>query len=401
MTLALPYIVIHKGREKSLARKHPWLFASAVAKVSSEPIPPGSTVAVRSAEGICLGYGAYNAKSQIRVRMWTFSAEEMVDADFVRNRVKRAVSLRSTLPSSRSGNSQRLIFSESDGLPGVILDRFGSHLVLQLTTAGAFHWRDVIIQAVIAETGCASLEERSDSDTNHLEGLDDWKGLRFGSLPTDGTEVQEHGLLFKVRSENSQKTGFYLDQRDNRLLTRSIASGKRVLDCFCFTGGFAVNALKGGATHVTLVDSSADALAAASENMAANGFMEDQVTSYCGNAFELLRRERDASRQYDLVILDPPKFAPTTSQVEKAARAYKDINMQGIKCLAPGGLLMTYSCSGGVSLPLFQKIVADAALDAGKELQIIRYLHQAEDHPIHLAFPESEYLKGLLCQAID
>lgn len=398
---SVPQVFLHKGREKSLLRRHPWLFASAVAKVAPADIPAGSTVAVFTHDEVHIGFGAYNPVSQIRVRMWTFTAEEVIDADFIRRRVRRALETRKALPSYHSGNSQRLIFSESDGLPGVVLDRFGDHLVLQLSTAGAFFWREVLIAAIIAETGCQSLEERSDTDTNRLEGLSDIKGMVHGAIPPDGYEIQEHGLRFKIHSMLDQKTGFYLDQRENRLIARTISEGKRVLDCFSFTGGFAVNALKGGARNVTLVDSSADALEAARENISVNGFSLDRVTTICGNAFEILRKERDANKQYDLVILDPPKLAPTISHVEKAARAYKDINLQGIKCLAPGGLLMTFSCSGGVPLPLFQKIVADAALDAGRELQVIRYLHQADDHPVLLSYPESEYLKGLLCRVVN
>ncbi len=280
----------------------------------------------------------------------------------------------------------------------MIADKFGDTIVLQLSTTGAYHWRETIIEEIVDLTKCKCLFEKSDSDINQLEGLDDVVQIQYGSLEATQIIIQENGLNYSFAIEGSQKTGFYLDQRNNRKELREYSQSKRVLDCFCFSGGFTLNALKGGASTVIAVDSSDAALRLAADNLKLNKFEEAKVELVNDNAFEYLRKLRDRGEQFDLIVLDPPKFAPTTSQVDRAARAYKDINLLAFKLLSPNGVLFTFSCSGGVGLPLFQKIVADAALDAGKTVQIIKFLHQAEDHPISSAFPEGEYLKGLVCK---
>jgi 23S rRNA (cytosine1962-C5)-methyltransferase len=293
----------------------------------------------------------------------------------------------------------RLIYAESDGLPGLIVDRYADTLVFQSLTAGSEYWKDTLADILLELTGLKNIYERSDADVRELEGLT----LRVGPLRGPITHspstitIREHNLLFKVNIVAGHKTGFYLDQRENRLRVRELAEGRDVLDCFCYTGGFSINALAGGAKSVLSVDASADALALCHENVVLNELPVDRHQTLEGDVFQLLRKFRDEGRSFDLIILDPPKFAPTAAQAEKAARGYKDINLLGFKLLRPGGLLVTFSCSGGVDAALFQKIVASAALDARVEAQILEYLSQGPDHPVALNFPEGAYLKGLVC----
>jgi 23S rRNA (cytosine1962-C5)-methyltransferase len=395
--MKLPQVVLLPGKEKSLLRKHSWIFSGAIKKVTGEP-GFGATVEVVSAAGTILATGAYSEKSQIRVRAWSFDPDVSINENFFLEKIKQAISTREIISDPGESNSRRLIYGENDGLPGVIADKFGDIIVIQLSTAGAYHWRKTIIDEIVKQTNCHCLYEKSDSDVNQLEGLEEVVQIQYGSLDSSSVIIQENGLNYLFEIEGSQKTGFYLDQRNNRKLIREYSKNKRVLDCFCFSGGFTMNALTGGAEHVVAVDSSESALRLTSGNLKLNHLDEAKVELVNDNAFEYLRKLRDRGEQFDLIILDPPKFAPTTSQVERAARAYKDINLLAFKLLSPNGVLFTFSCSGGVGLPLFQKIVADAALDAGKSVQIIKYMHQAEDHPISSAFPEGEYLKGLVCK---
>jgi 23S rRNA (cytosine1962-C5)-methyltransferase len=294
----------------------------------------------------------------------------------------------------------RLIYAESDCIPGLIVDRYADVLVLQALTAGAEYWKDAIADILLEETGLSTIYERSDADVRELEGLDPQVGILRGNLPQLPITIYEHNLKFNVNLASGHKTGFYLDQRDNRLRVRELAKDKDVLDCFCYTGGFSVNALAGGAKSVLSVDSSADALAVCKENVALNNLSTTHHTPLEGDVFHLLRKFRDEGRSFDMIVLDPPKFAPTSAHAEKAARAYKDINLLAFKLLRPGGILVTFSCSGGVDAALFQKIVAGAALDAAVEVQIIEHVSQGPDHPIALNFPEGAYLKGLICYKI-
>ena len=319
-----------------------------------------------------------------------------IDAHFFEQRIQDAACARSALRIDAVSNGLRLVHGEADGLPGVIADRYGETIVVQLLSAGADRWRDAIADALLALAGVERVWERSDADVRSLEGLKPRTGLLRGSPLHGAPVIYEHELRFHVEVDAGHKTGFYLDQRDNRVRLRALAHHQDVLDCFCYTGGFALNALRGDAASVTAIDSSALALKAARENAALNGLRNAQWLE--GDVFQMLRRMRDEGRHFDLIVLDPPKFAPTAAHAGRAARAYKDINLLAFKLLRPGGHLMTYSCSGGVTLDLFQKIVAGAALDAGVDARIVSWLHAAADHPVALSFPESEYLKGLLCR---
>ena len=293
----------------------------------------------------------------------------------------------------------RLIHAESDGLPGVIADQYGDTVVVQLTSAGADKWRKAIVAGLVKATGCARIYERSDSDVRGLEGLEPTTGWLHGEAPSVAPAIDENGVRLAVDIAGGHKTGFYLDQRDNRALLGQLAAGKAVLNCFCYTGGFSLQALAGGAKSVISIDSSGPALAAATRNVAINPHLDASRAEWReDDVFQALRGFKAEGRKFDMVILDPPKFAPSAAHAERAARAYKDINLLGLRLLNPGGILMTYSCSGGIGLEMFQKIVASAAADVGVEARIIHRLSAAPDHPVGLAVPEGEYLKGIACQ---
>lgn len=388
-------LILKPGREKSLLRRHPWIFSGAIERVEGDP-SAGATVDVFSSSGDFLARAAYSPTSQIRARVWTF-ADEPVDADFFRRKIHAAIEIRRRLKIENQSNAIRLIYAESDGLPGLIVDRYGDILILQSLTTGSEFWKEVIADILLEETELSTIYERSDVDVRELEGLPPITGLLRGSPVPSRVTIHENGSNFLVSFSEGHKTGFYLDQRSNRLRVRELVKGRDVLDCFCYTGGFSVNALVGGAKSVLSVDSSADALKLVSENIALNGLPVEHHASLEGDVFQLLRKFRDENRAFDMIILDPPKFAPTAAQAEKAARGYKDINLLAFKLLRPGGLLVTFSCSGGVDASLFQRIVAGAALDAGVDAQIVEHLSQAADHPVALHFPEGTYLKGLVC----
>jgi 23S rRNA (cytosine1962-C5)-methyltransferase len=385
-------LILKPGREKSLERRHPWVFSGAVAKVQGKP-ESGETIGIWSATGQFLAVAAYSPSSQIVARVWDWE-EGAVDAAFFRERVERAVGQRRALMGE--AGAMRLIHAESDGLPGIVADRYGDTAVLQLNSAGADRWRDTIADALQAMDGITRVSERSDADVRQLEGLHPVTGLLRGAPASDRIVVDEEGVRFGIDFEQGHKTGFYLDQRDNRQQLRALAAGRDVLDCFCYSGGFALNAIAGGANTVVAVDSSAEALALARGNAELNQFPQPEWLQ--GDVFELLRKFRDSRRSFDMVVLDPPKFAPTAAHAEKASRAYKDINLLAFKLLRPGGLLMTFSCSGGVTADLFQKIVAGSALDAETDAQVVARLGASADHPVALNFPEGDYLKGLLCR---
>ncbi|HEV2430140.1 MAG TPA: class I SAM-dependent rRNA methyltransferase, partial [Burkholderiales bacterium] len=321
---------------------------------------------------------------------------QQVDGNFFRTRIQTALALREALPAAKHANALRLVHGESDALPGLVVDRYADVLVAQFLAAGVERWREPILDALMELSGCAAIFERSDAEVRKLEGLQPRVGFARGNRNAARCPIIEYGLNFRVDVEQGQKTGFFLDQRENRQRVRSLAAGRDVLDGFCYTGGFSIAALAGGAKRVTAIESSAAALEVARENLAANPLDASRIELQQGDVFEKLRRLRDQNAKFDLVVLDPPKFAPTAAQVKKAARAYKDINLWALKLLAPGGLLATFSCSGGVSAELFQSIVAGAALDAGADAKIIERFTAAADHPVALVFPEGEYLKGLL-----
>ncbi len=362
---------------------------------------PGEPVDVVSQAGEFLARAAYNPFSQIVGRVWTWDPGEQVDAGLLQRRLEQAISARQRGASLIQSNAMRLVHAESDNIPGLILDRYGDVVVFQLLTAGVELWRNELIECIQKLTCPKTLFERSDVDVRQLEGLPSRKGLVAGSEITAPVPIIENELSFLVDIISGHKTGFYLDQRDNRFLARSIAKDKRILDCFSYTGAFAVNSLLGGAKEITMVDSSSQALDIAVRNLQLNSLEVAKAACMEQDVFKYLRALRDRGENYDMVILDPPKFAATSAQAERAARAYKDINLLAFKLLKPGGYLLTFSCSGGVSEELFQKIVADAALDAGAQASIIKRLHQAEDHPVGLNFPEGAYLKGFLIQKMS
>ncbi|MBC53537.1 MAG: 23S rRNA (cytosine(1962)-C(5))-methyltransferase RlmI [Gammaproteobacteria bacterium] len=388
-------ITLSKGRDSSLLRRHPWIFSGAIASVDAEPAV-GATVAIQDSRGKALGFAAWSPASQIRARMWSFDPDAVIDAGFIRERLRRAIARRQGLLSA-TRTACRLVYAEADGFPGLIVDRYGDFLSCQFLSAGAEFWRDTIIEALAEFSPCLGIYERSDVTVRKHEGLEQRQGLIHGQEPPALVQIQEQDRQFMVSIAQGHKTGYYLDQFDNRSLVQRLSAGKSVLNCFCYTGGFGIAALKGGATHVTNVDSSGPALELAGENLALNGFSTDQAELVQANVFEYLRELKHSNTQYDLIVLDPPKFAETRHQFKKAARAYKDIALQAAQLLSAGGTLVSFSCSGAIDPALFQKITADALLDAGREGRITHYLHQAEDHPVALPFPEALYLKGLVC----
>jgi 23S rRNA (cytosine1962-C5)-methyltransferase len=389
-------IILKQGKERSLARRHPWIFSGAVDSVGGGP-GTGETVGVFSSKGEFLAWASFSPSSRIRARVWSFDRAEDIDDGFFGRKIRQAFEFRKKMGFLKAGSdSCRIVFSESDGLPGLIADKYGDTLVIQSLSAGTEYFKDRIECIIRESTGCNSVYERSDAEVRGLEGLSASSGLIHGDAIPDRIEINENGLKFLVDVKTGHKTGFYLDQRGNRLKFQKCSKGKRVLDCFCYTGGFTVNALAGGAESVISVDSSAGSLGLAKENVTLNGFAGKNNSGICGDVFEVLRDMVAEHQKYDLVALDPPKFAASRDQVEKAERAYKDVNMQALKLLSPGGTLFTFSCSGAIGPDVLQKIVAWSALDAGVDAKIIEKISQSPDHPIALNFPESEYLKGFI-----
>ena len=385
-------IRLQPGREKSLLRRHPWVFESSIAKGKADP---GETVRVEAADGHFLAWGAYSPTSSIRVRAWSFDEAERIDADFVQRRVARAVALRTRLVVASTG--VRLVHGEADGLPGLIVDRYGDTLCAQFGAAGVDRFKPALAEALLAATGCTKLYERSDASVRDLEGLPLQTGWLRGEGPTD-ISITEHGWQLTVDVAHGHKTGFYLDQRDNRAAFAQWVQRlgcQRVLNCYCYTGGFSVAALAGGARQVVSVDSSAPALQRVAAHGVANGFDPARHEGVDADVNGYLRQALQAGRRFDAIVLDPPKLAPTVAHAERAARAYKDINRLALMLLEPGGLLFTFSCSGGISADLFHKIVAGAGLDAGVDGAIVQRLAASADHPTTIEFPEGEYLKGL------
>ncbi len=381
------------GREKSVRNRHPWIFHGAITGLEGDP-GHGESVHVTSADGRALGVGAWSPQSQISVRMWSFDPEEEIDAAFFRRRIDAAIARRGDAARA-PGQAVRLVHAESDGLPGLHVDRYGEFLVVQILAAGCERWRGEIAAALEAAMSPRGIFERSDADVRGKEGLEPRTGCMAGEDPPALVEIQEGACRFLVDVREGHKTGFYLDQRENRMRVGEIARGREVLNAFAYTGGFAVHALVGGAVQVTNVETSLPSLELAEKIAELNG-VADRMELIEADVFSMLRRYRDEGRSFDTIILDPPKFAESKAQVERAARGYKDINLLAFKLLRPGGTLFTFSCSGLMPADLFQKIVADAALDARRDAWIVRRLTQASDHPVALAFPEAGYLKGLV-----
>jgi len=388
-------IILKPGRDKSLRHRHPWIFSGAIERVEGDP-GLGETVRVMGHDGAFLARAAINPQSQIRARVWTFDPAEEVDADFMRRRVRESVQRRAHAKPGSTG--QRLVHGESDGLPGVVADRYGDVVVVQLLSAGAERWRDTWKQVFADIPGVRAVFERSDVEVRGLEGLPPKAGVLSGEV-AGPVRIDEDGIAYEIDVAQGQKTGFYLDQRDNRALAAQLAAGADVLNAFCYTGGFTLAALKGGAKRVESIDTSEEALAQARRNLELNSLDASKAEWIAADVFAHLRRYRDQNRKFGLIVLDPPKFAPTEKHVPNAARAYKDINLWAMKLLAPGGHLLTFSCSGAVGPDLFQKIVAGAAADAKVDLHVRRHLGASDDHAVSIHFPEGEYLKGLWLQA--
>lgn len=389
-------VFLKKSADSFIKRKHPWIFSGAIEKVEGNPAN-GETIQIFSSNKTLVGVGSYSPSSQIRVRVWSFNPEEKIDKDFFRKKFLAASQFRKRIVDTSQTNAYRIINSENDGLPGLIVDRYADYLICQFLSSGSDFHKKIITETLDEVFNPIGIYERSDVEIRIKEGLEPTKGTLSGKEPDDLILISENGLKFSVDVKNGHKTGFYLDQRDNRKLVSEFSRGKNVLNCFSYTGGFSVYALSSGAKNLTQIEASESALDLSTKNIELNNPDDSKIENISGDVFEVLRKFRDERRTFDLIILDPPKFAESESQIQKASRGYKDINLLAIKLLNPGGILFTFSCSGHISQELFQKIVADAALDSGREVKIIKQLTQAADHPVALNFPEGLYLKGLVC----
>lgn len=387
------------GRDKSILRKHPWIFSGAIKNILGNPIS-GETVKVISSKGEFLAWASYSPTSQIALRIWSFNEEAVINELFLSDLIKKAINRRVNSNYWNRTNSCRLIHGESDFFPGLIVDKYSDHLVIQILSAGAEFWKKSIVEILANFLNPKSIHERSDVEVRKLEGLEQKVGNLYGVEPTNLVEIFENQLRFLVDIKGGQKTGFYLDQRENRSKIIEFAENKKVLNCFSYSGGFTVNYLHAKAKHVLSIDSSGEALELSKKNIVLNNFSLSDCDFWIEDVFIALRKLRDMGDKFELIILDPPKFAPTASQAQKASRAYKDINLLALKLLEHGGLLFTFSCSGGINEDLFKKIIASAASDAQVNAQILGYMSQGSDHPVSLSFPEGEYLKGLIIKKI-
>lgn len=391
-------IRLKPGREKTARQRHPWVFSGALA-ASPRKIAPGEIVRVTDSKGGFVAYGYFNPRSQIRIRLLEWDEGAKIDRDWWAARIRDSVAARDTVLGDDT-DACRLIFGESDLLPGLIVDRYGPFLVLQASTAGIERVKDDIIAILEELLHPEGVYERSEGESRNLEGLALSSGVLWGTAPPNGLIVRENGLRFRVDIAGGQKTAFYIDQRENRKIVSSFAAGRDILDCFCYSGAFSIYALSVGARSATLVDSSAHGLAIAKENLNLNGLDGKNHEIIEDDVFRALRRFRGTGRAFDMVILDPPKFAPNKASLKKALLAYKDINMLGMQLLRPGGFLATFSCSGAVDSQTLQTVLFWAGEDAGRRVQIIHSLSQASDHPRLVTFPESEYLKGFICRVL-
>jgi 23S rRNA (cytosine1962-C5)-methyltransferase len=392
----LPSVTLKRPADSFIKRKHPWIFSGAIEKVEGNP-SNGETVQIFTSNKKLVGLGSFSPSSQIRVRVWSFNPEEKVSSDFFKDKILQSESLREKIIDISTTNAYRVINSESDGLPGLIVDHYGEYLVCQFLSSGAEFFKETIVAALNDIFKPKGIYERSDVGAREKEGLQSTKGLLKGNEPDEIVEVLENSFKFLVDIKEGHKTGFYLDQRDNRKLLSEFSNGKTVLNCFSYTGGFSVYAIAAGASQVTQIETSASALDLSIKIIELNKLDASRVENINGDVFEVLRKFRDERRTFDLIILDPPKFAESASQIQKASRGYKDINLLAFKLLNPAGILFTFSCSGHISQELFQKIVSDAALDSGRAVKIIKQLTQSADHLVATNFPEGLYLKGLLC----
>lgn len=392
-------LFLAKGREKSLLRRHPWVFSGAVQRVEGKALS-GETIDILDSQGKWLARGAYSPESQIRARVWTFQQDEEINIDFFIRRLQQAQSWRDWVAQRDGLDGYRLIAGESDGLPGITIDRFQNFLVLQLLSAGAEYQRPALLSALQHCYPECSIYDRSDVAVRKKEGLPLAQGPVLGDLPPELLPITEHGMKLLVDIQQGHKTGFYLDQRDSRLAARNYSAGRRVLNCFSYTGAFAVSALMGGCAQVISVDTSQAALDIARQNVELNKLGLNKAEFVRDDVFQLLRNYRAQGEKFDLIIMDPPKFVENKNQLASACRGYKDINMLALQLLNPGGILLSFSCSGLMPTDLFQKILADAAVDAGRDVQFIEQFRQAADHPVIATYPEGLYLKGFACRVM-
>lgn len=392
-------LFLAKGREKSLLRRHPWVFSGAVQRVEGKALS-GETIDILDSQGKRLARGAYSPESQIRARVWTFQKDEEINIDFFIRRLQQAQSWRDWVAQRDGLDGYRLIAGESDGMPGITIDRFQNFLVLQLLSAGAEYQRPALLSALQHCYPECSIYDRSDVAVRKKEGLPLAQGPVLGDLPPELLPITEHGMKLLVDIQQGHKTGFYLDQRDSRLAARNYSAGRRVLNCFSYTGAFAVSALMGGCAQVISVDTSQAALDIARQNVELNKLDLNKAEFVRDDVFQLLRNYRTQGEKFDLIIMDPPKFVENKNQLASACRGYKDINMLALQLLNPGGILLSFSCSGLMPTDLFQKILADAAVDAGRDVQFIEQFRQAADHPVIATYPEGLYLKGFACRVM-
>ncbi|MCK8537976.1 23S rRNA (cytosine(1962)-C(5))-methyltransferase RlmI [Yersinia ruckeri] len=392
-------LFLAKGREKSLIRRHPWVFSGAVERIEGKPLP-GETIDIMDSQGKWLARGAYSPESQLRARVWTFMQDESIDNAFFIRRLQRAQSWRDWIAQRDGLDSYRLIAGESDGLPGVTIDRFQNFFVLQLLSAGAEYHREALVAALQHCYPDCSIYDRSDVSVRKKEGMELTQGPILGDIPPALLPIQEHGMKLLVDIQQGHKTGFYLDQRDSRLAARNYAKGRRVLNCFSYTGAFAVAALMGGCEQVISVDTSQAALDIAKQNVELNQLDLSKAEFIRDDVFQLQRHYRTQGEKFDMIIMDPPKFVENKNQLASACRGYKDINMLALQLLRPGGILLSFSCSGLMPNDLFQKILADAALDASCDIQFVEQFRQAADHPVIATYPEGLYLKGFACRVM-
>jgi len=390
-------VILKPGREKPVKNRHPWIFSGAIKRVEGDPAN-GDVIDVWNSRARFVARGIYNENSQIRVRLLTWNPNDLIDGDFWRRRLRRAIAGRQALLTSQQTDAFRLVHSEADGLPGLIVDQYGPWLIVQFLSLAVERHRNIIIDILTDLLAPIGIYERSDVDVREQEGLVPVAGPVWGEIPPDLIEILENAHTFLVDIKMGHKTGFYLDQRENRQKVSKYFPDKEILNAFAYTGAFAVYAAYAGARRITNVDSSERMLQMAERNMRRNGFGDREDVYAAADVFEIMRAYENNKWKFDVVILDPPKFAHSKRQVEKATRGYKDINLLGMKLIKPGGVLITFSCSGSVSADLFQKVLFGAAVDAGRHVQIIERLSQGADHPVLLTYPESEYLKGFVCR---
>lgn len=392
-------VILKKGKEKAALQRHPWIFSGALDRVKGSPAN-GEVVRVLAADKEFLAYGYFNEKSRVAVRMLEWDETKTIDREWYQHKIRTAIASRAHVLRNGDTNTCRLVFSEADFLPGLIVDRYADFLSLQILSAGIENAKEDIINILREELQPTGIFDKSDATARTHEDLEVANGLLWGENPPEFLEVKENGILYHINIAGGQKSGFYCDQRDNRQILAAYTSGKTVLDCFSYSGGFSLNSLKAGATHVTSVDSSALALETLQQNIDLNGFDKAQSTVVQSDVNKQLRALKEEGKKFDVIVLDPPKYAPSRSALDRAARAYKDLNRLGMGLLESGGLLATFSCSGAVDIETFKQIIAWAALDAGKEIQIVKQFSQPEDHPVRISFPEGEYLKGLLLRVL-